>query len=500
MRQEFGCTQSHNGHLAAFTGCRRSIASRAAWRPRAHAPLMPEARPDVVPPCSRSGVRHARRSRVVRHSPARTTRAARAAVDPELFADMSWRNIGPYRAGRTKAAAGTPASRTPSTSGWCNGGVWKTTDAGRTWKPIFDDQPTGSIGWVAVAPSDPEHPLRRQRRRPAAPGPRGRRRHLQIDRRRHRPGRISACATRSRSPSSPSIRRIPNRLFVAALGHPYGPNEERGIFRSTDGGQTLRARALQGREHRRQGRRHRSVEPRHRLRDDVGAAAGAVGKRRVGRHQRRHLQVDRRRHDVEAADAGTARRHRQRRARDRAEQSAAALRDASRRAGNGTGLYRSTTPARRGREHDRSAADQPDQRGRAARAPQGSDTLIVTDVVSYKSTDGGKTFVPFKGAPGGDDNQNIWWNPDNPDIMLLVVDQGAVVTLNGGQTWSSPRSKGIVGGIYAREEGHPEAVWQAIYDQYQPASTEDAIPRGRVGRMRGLPTGSIRWSASSVSG
>ena len=69
--------------------------------------------------------------------------------------------------------------------------------------------------------------------------------------------------------------------------------------------------------------------------------------------------------------------------------------------------------------------------------PKDPDTLIVTDIVSFKSTDGGRTFVPFKGAPGGDDNQNIWWNPDNPDIMLLVADQGAVVTLNGGQTWSS---------------------------------------------------------------
>ncbi len=69
--------------------------------------------------------------------------------------------------------------------------------------------------------------------------------------------------------------------------------------------------------------------------------------------------------------------------------------------------------------------------------PKDADTIIVTDVVSFKSVDGGKTFVPFKGAPGGDDNQNIWWNPDNPDIILLAVDQGAVVTLNGGETWSS---------------------------------------------------------------
>ena len=69
--------------------------------------------------------------------------------------------------------------------------------------------------------------------------------------------------------------------------------------------------------------------------------------------------------------------------------------------------------------------------------PKDPDTIIVTDIVSYKSTDGGKTWAPFKGAPGGDDNQNIWWNPNDPNILLMVIDQGAVVTLNGGQSWSS---------------------------------------------------------------
>src|SRR5205823_3087525 len=69
--------------------------------------------------------------------------------------------------------------------------------------------------------------------------------------------------------------------------------------------------------------------------------------------------------------------------------------------------------------------------------PKDPDSIIVTNVVTYKSTDGGKTWAPFKGAPGGDDYQNAWINPNDPNIIGLVSDQGAVVSLNGGQTWSS---------------------------------------------------------------
>ena len=68
---------------------------------------------------------------------------------------LRWRNIGPYRAGRTKAAAGHPSQPYTFYIGMVNGGVWKTTDYGRVWTPIFDEQPTGSVGDVAVAPSNP---------------------------------------------------------------------------------------------------------------------------------------------------------------------------------------------------------------------------------------------------------------------------------------------------------------------------------------------------------
>src|SRR4029079_4430507 len=76
---------------------------------------------------------------------------APSSVDTRVLAEMRWRMIGPHRGSRTKAVAGVPGQPHTFFIGVVNGGVWKTTDAGRSWTPIFDDQPTGSIGWIAVA-------------------------------------------------------------------------------------------------------------------------------------------------------------------------------------------------------------------------------------------------------------------------------------------------------------------------------------------------------------
>jgi hypothetical protein len=100
------------------------------------------------------------------------------AFDAGLFRELHWRNIGPHRASRTKALDGVPSQPHTFYIGVANGGVWKTTDAGRTWLPIFDQQPTGSIGALAVSLSDSQCDLRRQRRGGATAGSRRRRRHV----------------------------------------------------------------------------------------------------------------------------------------------------------------------------------------------------------------------------------------------------------------------------------------------------------------------------------
>src|SRR2546425_164344 len=160
-----------------------------------------------------------------------------AAFDPALFRELAWRNIGPFRGGRTKAAIGIPSQPGVFYVGVCDGGVWKTTDYGRTWTPIFDDQPTGSIGAIAVAGADPNTIY-------VGSGEGLQRPDLSVG------DGIYKTTDGGKTWQHLGLRdgqqiaqilvdpRDANRVFVAVLGHPYGPNAERGVYRSTDGGQT----------------------------------------------------------------------------------------------------------------------------------------------------------------------------------------------------------------------------------------------------------------------
>src|SRR2546427_10090856 len=165
--------------------------------------------------------------------------AARAeSYDRGRFRELRWRMIRPHRGGRTKAAAGIPDRPNVFYVGAVNGGVWKSEDCGRTWLPIFDDQPTGSVGALAIAPSSPDVIYV------------GSGEGLQ------RPDLSTGDGIYKSTDGGKTWRHLglrdglqypqivgdppePNRLFVAVLGSPYGPGPERGLFRSTDGGETF---------------------------------------------------------------------------------------------------------------------------------------------------------------------------------------------------------------------------------------------------------------------
>src|SRR5580765_7446824 len=151
--------------------------------------------------------------------------------DPKLYGGLEWRMIGPFRGGRTVGAAGIPDRPNVFYIGVNNGGVWKTDDFGRTWKPIFGDQPTGSIGTVALAPSNPNIIY-------VGSGEGLQRPDLSVGDGVYKSTDGGATWTHLGLREGLQIAAInvdprdPNRVFAAVLGHPYGPNTERGVFRS----------------------------------------------------------------------------------------------------------------------------------------------------------------------------------------------------------------------------------------------------------------------------
>ncbi len=367
-------------------------------------------------------------------------------VSPSLFAEMKWRNIGPHRASRTVAAAGH--RRQPHTfyMAAVNGGVWKTTDAGRTWVPIFDDQPTGSIGSIAVAPSDPNIVY-------VGSGEGLHRPDLSTGDGIYKSTDAGRTWTRLGLNDAQQIPRIdvdprnPNRLFVAALGHPYGPNEERGIFRSLDGGKTFQ-KVLYKDEN--TGGNDVDIDP-----ADPNVVYATLWEERQGPWENA-VWAGTGGGIFKSTDGGTtwkpltnglpaviqanlaispADRRRLYAAVAFAEQPGSSGSRGT------TGIFRSDDA---GQSWTRITTDTRPS-GRIGGGdlpvpiphPKLVDTVIMVATVSWKTTDGGKTWSVYKGAPGGEDYQNGWINPDNPDIILLAADQGAVVTLNGGETWSS---------------------------------------------------------------
>ncbi|HEY3202866.1 MAG TPA: hypothetical protein VGL03_04300, partial [Thermoanaerobaculia bacterium] len=358
--------------------------------------------------------------------------------DPSLFAGLRWRSIGPFRGGRVLAVTGVPGEPNRFYFGAVGGGVWRSDNAGRTWEPVFDGQPIASIGAIAVAPSDPRILY-------VGSGEADMRSDISYGNGMYKSVDGGETWKSIGLEDTRQIGRIlvdprdPNLVFVAALGHAYGPNAERGVFRSKDGGRTWQPVLFQN------------------------ADTGAIDLASDPRNSRTILaalwQTRRPPWNVYPPSNGP-----------------------------GSGLYRSTDggdtwhpitgngfpseklgrigiafaggESRRiyavvdakegglyvsedgGTSWKRASADRRIWErgwyfGAVTADPKDPNTIYVCDTAMYRSEDGGKTFEPIKGAPGGDDYHQLWIDPADPRRMIVASDQGAVVSLDGAKTWSS---------------------------------------------------------------
>jgi photosystem II stability/assembly factor-like uncharacterized protein len=361
-------------------------------------------------------------------------------IPENLYQDLHWRMIGPFRGGRTRAAAGVPSQPNVFYIGQVNGGVWKSDDYGRTWTPIFDHESTQSIGAIAVAPSDPNIIY-------VASGEGLHRPDLSVGNGIYKSTDAGKTWTHLglrnglQIPALAIDPRDPNRVFAAVLGHPYGPNEERGLFRSTDGGQTWQKIIYKNEN---TGASDVEIDPSNsdviyasmwEVREgpwednnEVNGTGGGLFRSTDGGNTwhplSNGLPKDLAQIYVAIAPSNTRRIY-----------ATVAI------ASGPLFFYRSDDAG----ENWSKITDDPRPSGRIGGGDlavprvdsKNPDVVYSASTVTMRSTDGGKTWSGFRGAPGGDDYQNLWINPNDPNIILLVSDQGALVTVNGGTTWSS---------------------------------------------------------------
>ena len=366
---------------------------------------------------------------------------ASAQIIPQSYlSHLSWRMIGPHRAGRTVGMCGVPSQPNVFYIGVNNGGVWKTTDYGNTWKPIFDDQNTGSVGDVVVAASNPNVIY-------VGSGEGIQRPDLSVGNGVYKSSDAGKTWVNLGLHDAQQIGGIAvdaqneNRIFVAALGHPYGPNKERGVYRSLDGGKTFQ-QVLFINEN--TGAVQVAIDPNNPniIIADVWAARqgpwengawngveSGLFKSEDGGNTWRKLtkglptttEDGLGRIGFTIAPSNSKRMY--------------ATVDAEKKGGiyrsddGGESWYMLTEDGRlwgRGSDFAEVKVD-----------PKNQDIVYSANVVTWKSVDGGKSWTGIKGAPGGDDYHRIWINPNNPNIIALGLDQGGTITVNGGETWSS---------------------------------------------------------------
>ena len=404
-------------------------------------------------------------SRIVFLGAALASLALPQSIDGRLYSEMRWRSIGPPRAGRARALAGVPSRPNVFYIGFDNGGVWRSTDYGSTWTPLFDNQPTGSIGAIAVAPTDPNVIY-------VGSGAGIIRPDLATGDGVYKSTDAGKTWTHLGLRDSQMIADIEvdplnaNHLFVAALGHPYGPNAERGIFRSTDGGATFQKvlyidEYTSGNDVRIDPKDPRIIyaalwQQQQGFYENgaFGGVSGGIFKSTDGGTTWRKL-TNGLPPILEANLAISISNPRTLYATVAGNQPAAGGRGGRGGGGGAISFYKTID----GGEHWFLATDDPrvsetgsqrhppDARplGRIGGGdlptitvdPQDENVVYSCSTVFWRTEDGGRTWSAVRGAPGGDDYQKSWVNPNNSRIILLVSDQGAVVSANRGESWSN---------------------------------------------------------------
>jgi photosystem II stability/assembly factor-like uncharacterized protein len=356
---------------------------------------------------------------------------------PDLAGALRWRMVGPHRGGRVNAVSGVPGQPNTFFFGSVGGGVWRSTNAGRTWNPVFDAQKVASIGALAVAPSNPRVVY-------AGTGESDMRDSIGYGDGVYRSADGGTTWTHVGLEATRQIARIvvdpknPDLVYVAALGNAYGPSPNRGVYRTRDGGTTWQLVLSRGDS---AGAVDLALDPANPktiyaalwatrrppwyIYAPSNGPGGGIFKSIDGGSTWAPLTNGLPAEGLGRIGLAVA---------PSAPRRVYAIVDAK--AG---GLFRSEDA---GATWARASGDtRVWTRGwyfeKVAVDPRNADTLYVSNTSIYKSTDAGKSWTPIKGAPGGDDYHQIWIAPDDSARMIAASDQGAIVTVDGAATWSS---------------------------------------------------------------
>ena len=413
-------------------------------------------------------------------------------MDPSLFSGMRYRMIGPFRGGRAVAVTGVPGQPDVFYFGAVGGGVWKTTDTGRVWKPVFDAEKIASIGAIAVAPSDTNVVY-------VGSGEPDMRSDISYGNGMYKSldgGKTWKHIGLEDTRQIADILVDPhdaNLVYVAALGHSYGPNAERGVFRSTDGGATWK-KILYKDEN--TGAIDLAFDPQNsktiyaalwqtrrppwNVYPPSNGPGSGLYKSTDGGDNWTQLTnglptEGLGRIGVTVAPTDSNRVY--------------ALVDAKK-----GGLFRSDDAGQTWRLDDNESRiwGRGWYFGGITVDPKNADVVYVMNTSTYRSTDGGASFTAIKGAPGGDDYHTLWIEPNDPDRMILGSDQGVIISVDYAKTWSSWYNEPI-GQFYHVETDNRFPYW--VYGAQQ-----DSGAAGTTSRSRHRGITARDWLPISVGG